>query len=286
MKTTLRFLLAAIAISAPLAACTAPVAGEGAGDDQVAQTQTELTAVDAKFARFVPTPNGKIGGMLLEDGTFVRMFAETAPALQKGDLVHVEGVKKEANVFAHATVSKDGNVLVQTPAFGKHGAHHGKHFEKKAEWKNDPAAKAEWMKKRAEWKANPEAKAEWMKKHANDPAKAHLAKGAWKKHHHGKGSFDPASLEAVSSTAKVAALLPGRHGEPFAVILDDGTVAYAPFRHHGDANAAGSTANKLADLGLKPGDAITVAGKGGNYDVGRALVIESVTMPTGDVKAL
>jgi hypothetical protein len=209
----LRSILAAVALSAPLAACTAPVDGtEGSESDQaaVAAKPIALTAVDAKFARWLPTPNGKIGGMMLDNGSIVHFGHDAAPdanSLKAGDAVRVEGVQKDA-VFKHASVSKDGNVLIKAPEFKNH---EGKHAFNKGEHKKGEHKKGEWKH------GDKNAFIEKMKeKHAEELSK----------------------LSDVKSTGTIEAVLPGRHGGVQGFVLSDGTVAYAP--HH----------SKVADLGL------------------------------------
>ena len=241
----LRTILAALALSAPLAACTAPVdATEGESEQAaVAEKPVALTAVDAKFARWLPTPNGKIAGMMLDNGSIVHFGHDATPdasSLKAGDAIRVEGVQKDS-VFKHASISKDGNVLIKAPElknhdFKKHAFNKGEH--KKGEWKHggDKSAFIEKMKE----------------KHEGELAK----------------------LTDVKSTGTIEAVLPGRHGGIHGFVLSDGTVAYAP--HH----------SRVSELGLTKGDSITLAGKGGSYDIGKSMIIESVTLPSGDVKKI
>lgn len=241
MKTLLRSLLAAVVLAAPLAACTAPVqdtegAEEQASAAESAAKQIALTAVDAKFARWLPTPNGKIAGMVLDNGSIVHLHPEAiadASSLKAGDAIRVEGVQKEG-VFKHASITKDGNVLAKAPEF-KHHHNKGEWKHKKGEWKKgDKAAFFEKMKE----------------KHAQELA----------------------SLGDVTSTGTIETVLPGRHGGVHGFILSDGTVAYLP--HH----------SGLGALELKKGDPITISGKGGSYDIGKSMIIQSVTLPSGEVK--
>lgn len=237
----LRLALAALVFALPLAACTQQVGEDpttSSTDPVAAEAKVaELTKVEAKFARWIPTPGGQTAGMLLEDGTFVRVHPDTkTEGLAAGDLVQVEGFKHDAS-FALATVKKGDTVIVEAPKdglqagkhFGKHGKHGGKHFEKSADWEQ----------KKAEWKA---AHPEGGKKH-------------W------KGA--DVALAPMKISGTVSAVLPGRHGRVHAVLLTDGTVAYAP--HHSDAFA-----------NVKKGDAIELEGKGGTYAIGKSLVVESV----------
>lgn len=96
---------------------------------------------------------------------------------------------------------------------------------------------------------------------------------------HGKGGKGPkggnaGTLSDLTVASKVSSFFVGPKGKVRGVIMDDGTIAYAP--HHQD----------LGTYSLKKGDAISVTGKGGNYTLGRALVIKTLKLPNGDVKTL
>lgn len=97
---------------------------------------------------------------------------------------------------------------------------------------------------------------------------AHHGKGK------GKGKGNQGALVDVTVSSKVSSMFVGPHGKVRGIILDDGTAAWAP--HH----------QNLATYSLKKGDAITVTGKGGNYALGRSLVIKTIKLPSGDVKTL
>lgn len=240
----LRLALAALVLSIPLAACTQQVADDAAtSTDPVVANGSEampsLTRVEAKFARWIPSPTGKTAGMLLEDGTFVGVHGDAkTDALAAGDVVQVEGIKHDAS-FAFASVKKGDAVIAEAPKHALHkGKHSGKHGKKHAEWKKDGEAKkdGEWKQKHAEWKhhqASPEAAAAM------------------------------AALAPMSAQGTVSAVLPGRHGRVHAVVLSDGTVAYAP--RHSDAFAA-----------VKKGDAIKLEGKGGTWAIGKSMIAETV----------
>jgi hypothetical protein len=113
------------------------------------------------------------------------------------------------------------------------------------------------------------------------PQKPDGEKGGFRKHeggrkHDGEGrKHEGKNLEGladVSATGKVLAVLPGRHGNARGYVLEDGTVAYV--------HAKGQ------DLGVKKGDAITVTGKGGNYELGTSLVVKKITLANGETKEL
>lgn len=85
---------------------------------------------------------------------------------------------------------------------------------------------------------------------------------------HGQGKHAP--LQEVIATAKITQLVSGPRGHVHEVLLDDGTSAAGP----------------LDQLGLKVGDRVTVAGKGGAYPLGKAMRIDTITLPSGEVRAL
>jgi hypothetical protein len=277
--TSIRSLLVALAIPAVFAiGCTQPV-GTSDTDQSAEALKTESNAktfekisLDAKIARILPTPDGKIGGLLLDNGQIVRAHADTTE-LAVGDTVHIDAIKPPAdapaNVLHGATVTKDGKVAIEAKQFDFGGMHKGKHamngkpqvgnaFEK-PDWKN--MSEADKVAKKAEWKAK---KAEWE---AKNPGKLHDGNGK----HHGP-HFDMSSLTDVTTTSTVEALLPGHHGKTHALLLADGTVAYLP--PHGD------------DLGLTKGASVTVKGKGGDYKIGKAMVVQSIKLPSGEEKQI
>lgn len=212
MNKWLRSFLAVVAISVPVLA----VGGEALAKGKGKGGKAPAASVDAKFGRWLLTPNGKIGGILLDNGGIVRVHHDAVKdtSLKAGDAVHVDGKSKGNNLVVHAKVTKGGNVVVDDTAH---------------------------------------------------------TKGAGK----GKGSNKGgAGLVDLSASSKVSTLFVGHHGKVAAIILDDGTVAYAPHK------------TDLSTFSLKKGDAVTVSGKGGNYALGRALVIKTIKLPNGDTKTL
>lgn len=111
-------------------------------------------------------------------------------------------------------------------------------------------------------------------------------KGEGRKHdgegrdHDGKGGQSVEGLADVSASGKVLAVIPGRHGGARGYVLEDGTVAY--LRHAKREKGSGEA--KAQDLGVKKGDAISVSGKGGKYDLGTALVVKKLTLANGETK--
>jgi hypothetical protein len=80
-----------------------------------------------------------------------------------------------------------------------------------------------------------------------------------------------ANLAPMNATAKVAALVSNRRGHVDMLLLDDGTTVSG---HHLDA------------LGLKVGDHVTVAGRGGTYQLGKAIRARTITLPNGEIRDL
>ena len=87
-----------------------------------------------------------------------------------------------------------------------------------------------------------------------------------KEHRHAHAELGP-----MGSAGRIASVISTPRGRVMAVVLDDGTTAMA----HG-----------LTELGLKVGDSIVVAGKGGAYPQGKALRVEKITMPDGQVRGI
>ena len=92
-------------------------------------------------------------------------------------------------------------------------------------------------------------------------------RGDHKKAHHG----DKVKLSHVNASGRVAAVISAPKGRVTTLVLEDGTTAMG----------AG-----LETLGLKAGDRIAVAGKGGTYAQGKALRIEKITLPDGTTRDL
>lgn len=276
MKTWLRTVLAVVTVSLPLAGCAAQAEGGtdsqslaplgAAASPELAKAKGALTSVDAKFSQWLVSPGGKVTGLLLDDGsvTMVPHHAAkdvTKETLKAGDAVHVEGFSREgSHAFAFASVRKGDTTIFEAP-------------RPPADMKGKPGwdgRKGEWQKheidpqKMAEWRARREAKGESAGE-----------KQGWK-HEGMRHHEDLSNLAPATASGTVVALLPGRHGETRGVVLSDGTVAYAK---HSKTDA------KLGDL-VKKGDTVTVSGKGGSYDLGKALVIESVKLSSGETKEI
>jgi hypothetical protein len=79
-------------------------------------------------------------------------------------------------------------------------------------------------------------------------------------------------LADFTSSSTITYFLYDRKGEIRGLVLADGTVAHA------------GKGAKLDDYKLKKGDAVTITGKGGSYALGRAMRIETIKLPSGDVK--
>lgn len=113
-----------------LAACAGASSEEGAPSTAATTSTTSASlSVDAKVARIVHLPTGEVTGVVLADGSIVRVppHATTAgmSALKVGDAVHVEGRKAPHGPgIVGATITKDGVVLAQHED-GEAGPPHG-----------------------------------------------------------------------------------------------------------------------------------------------------------------
>lgn len=208
IRSRLSALIPALALAVPLLATDA-IAGDKKHKDKGA-----AVSVDAKFSRFLLNPWGKIDGILLDDGTVVRVFDKAVKdtSLKAGDALHIDAkAKTQANqkMYVHPLIKKNGVVVADA---------------------------------------------------TQKPDKGQ------------KPNHDKSKLVDLTATSTVTALFVGHGGKVHGVILADGTAAYA--KHHGD----------LSTYSLKKGDAVTVTGKGGSYALGKALVIETIKLPNGDVK--
>jgi hypothetical protein len=100
-----------------------------------------------------------------------------------------------------------------------------------------------------------------------DATKAH------RHHHHEDGEarehHERPELQAVTGAGQIAAIVSSPRGRIQALVLTDGTTAVA----HG-----------LEGFGLKIGDRITVAGKGGVYPRGKSVYVEKITLPNGQTR--
>ncbi|HVY48671.1 MAG TPA: hypothetical protein VHB21_22440 [Minicystis sp.] len=92
--------------------------------EQPAAAPQGETAIDGTFQRYLVAPHGDALGLLLGDGTVVRLphGAAADPSLKPGDGLHVEGkVHKaaQAAVVMHAKVSRAGQVIYDGSAVAK-----------------------------------------------------------------------------------------------------------------------------------------------------------------------
>lgn len=187
------------------------------GDKKAAKPRV---TVDATFERWLLDAHGRIHGVLLKDGSLIRVHegAVRDSSLKAGDVVKIEARSKSVSgvsLYGRALVKKNGAVVVDAT--------------------QKPAGKAK-----------------------DDKAKDDKAKGA--------------KLADMTATGTISYFLYDRDGGVRGVVLSDGLVAQV-----------GKKA-KLDDCKLKKGDSVTVTGKGGSYALGRALRIESIKLPNGDVK--
>ncbi len=86
---------------------------------------------------------------------------------------------------------------------------------------------------------------------------------------HARHEHRHVELTPVAVSGKITAVISGHHGHVKAVVLEDGTTAVA---------------HDMGTLGLKVGDQVAMAGKGGVYPAGKALRIEKITLPSGEVR--
>ena len=75
----------------------------------------------------------------------------------------------------------------------------------------------------------------------------------------------------MSASGRVTQVISNPMGKAHALLLDDGTTA---------------TGFGLEKLGLKPGDRVQMNGRGGTYSLGKALRIETITLPNGETRTL
>jgi hypothetical protein len=179
-------------------------------------------AIDGRFQRFVLSPRGKVTGMVLADGTVVRLphrsIKEDPGSLRPGAAVHVEGVLVQTPngvVIRRAVVQHGGKVIADARGAHKRG-HHGKG-------------------------------------------------------RHGKGKKQHQALAPVQAAGRITTLLPGKMAGMSTMLLDDGTTVIA---------------GSLDGLGLKIGDRVALAGEGGAYPLGKAMVARTITLPSGETRAL
>ena len=145
------FLVALCLSGLALAGCGAPVQSEGTGalietpvSPGTAQKPVAAQA-DGKFSRWLVSPTGKVSGMLLEDGSIVRVHARDLDTtkLQKGDAVRVDGLaveKDSRKVYMFAGVQKGTEAIVEKPEGKAHHEDWKKHDGKKHDgWKKHHA---------------------------------------------------------------------------------------------------------------------------------------------------
>jgi hypothetical protein len=216
-------LLAACVSLAGLTAIASPALAQQAPPAPAARAKAPRIAFDAVFARHVLSPRGEIAGLVLQDGTLVRVArsasANTGPAggLRPGTVVHVEGrsVRTPSGLVIQRALIKQNGALIADGTQERGGHEKGRHH------------------------------------------RGHRNKGA--------------KLAPITATGRVQALLAGPKGGLRAILLDDGTTA----------NVAGAEG-----LGLKVGDKVSVAGKGGTYPQGKALRVRTITLPSGETRTL
>lgn len=86
---------------------------------------------------------------------------------------------------------------------------------------------------------------------------------------HDKGARAP--LSPMTASGRVTGIVSTPRGRPHAILLDDGTTA---------------SGFGLDGVPLKVGDRVSVSGKGGAYAQGKALRIQTITLPSGETRTL
>lgn len=87
----------------------------------------------------------------------------------------------------------------------------------------------------------------------------------------GEGKRERAQLAQITSAGRITSIISTPRGKAHALLLDDGTTA---------------SARGIESLGLRVGDRVSVTGKGGAYAQGKAVHIQTITLPNGEVRTL
>ena len=126
----------ALSLSLPLGAAIATMSSLASADAPAAQARAAAPApsvVDARFQRYLVSPRGDTMGLLLDNGTTVRMHpsavAKGAPELKAGDVVHVEGRAMKTptgQTFMHALVKRGADTIADATAMKDHEHRGGK----------------------------------------------------------------------------------------------------------------------------------------------------------------
>lgn len=250
MKTWLRSVLAVFALSLPLVGCGAQSGTKGS--EQASQTATDK----GRFAK---------GTAVTVDAKFSRWLLN--PRGEVAGILLEDG----ALVMIPPHVAKD----LKTSELAKGDAVRVEGFTREGSsvYAFASVKKGDLVVVAAPQKPEGKGGEKGWKKHDGEGGGP---KGEGRKHE-GKGrKHDGPRLEGladVSASGKVLAVIPGRHGGARGYVLEDGTVAYV--RHA-----------KGEDLGVKKGDAISVSGKGGKYELGTSLVVKRITLASGETKEL
>ncbi|MGZ3417262.1 MAG: hypothetical protein ACXVEE_05310 [Polyangiales bacterium] len=122
MTKLFRSVLAPLALSFSVLVAAAPAfAGDQKGEKHA---KAPAASLDAKFERWLLTPNGKIDGMLLDGGRVVRLHDKSVKdsSLKSGDALHVDA-KGKGTAFHRAKITKNGVVVVDDTAKQEKGKH-------------------------------------------------------------------------------------------------------------------------------------------------------------------
>lgn len=207
--------------------------------------------VTAKVDRVLLSPIGEPDGLLLDDGSVVRLppRALKADALKRGDAVDVEGSAHgpAASKVLFGAIVKKGDLVV-ADATTMRGHHHGPPPGIDGPPPGD---------------APPPDFAPGARPHGDGPR------------HHGMRpgmGHDVKAMSDVSTSGAVVAVLQGHEGRVDAVVLDDGST--------------GRLSPHAAALDVKVGDRVTLTGHGTKTASGTGMMIESITLPSGETKQL
>lgn len=131
----------ALSLTLPLGAAIATMSSVASADAPAAQARAAAPApsvLDGRFQRYLVSPRGETMGLLLDNGTTVRMHpsavAKGAPELKAGDVVHVEGRAMKTptgQTFMHALVKRGSDTIADGTATKGHEHHDGKKGEHK-----------------------------------------------------------------------------------------------------------------------------------------------------------
>lgn len=129
MTKLLRSVLGSLALSMALLGGSSLAFADNAqpAPAQAAKKQAPSATFDGKFDHWLVGPRGKIDGILMADGSIVRVHESSVrdTSLKSGDALHVDA-KGGGTTFHRAKITKNGVVVVDdsaAPAKGQKGPH-------------------------------------------------------------------------------------------------------------------------------------------------------------------